>query len=97
MENNWRTCNYTGIYNFTTKDKHLFKSTSMPSVEVCIWKMLTMQTRPRGVKFKHIITHCQMLMTLVKVEEIGLNTKMIILGNGSTSEILANYLGSCFS
>ena len=37
-----------------------------------------------------------MLMTLLKVEEIGLNAKMIILGNRSTSEILANYLGSCF-
>ena len=49
------------------------------------------------MKFKHIITHCQMLMTLLKVEEIGLNAKMIILGNTSTSEILANYLGSCFS
>lgn len=60
-------------------------------------KTLTMQTRPRGVKFKHIITHCQMLMTLIKVEEIGLNAKMTILGNRSTSETLANYLGSCFS
>lgn len=71
MENNLRPCIYTEVYNFTTKDKHLFKATCMPSVKVCIWKMLTMQTRPRGVKFKHIITCCQMLMTLVKVEEIG--------------------------
>lgn len=38
-----------------------------------------------------------MLMTLGKVEEISLNAKMIILGNGSASEIFANYLGSCFS
>lgn len=38
-----------------------------------------------------------MLMTLLKVKEIGLNTEMIILGNKSSSEILANYLGSCFS
>lgn len=75
MENNLRTYNYIGVYNFTTKDKHLFKSASMPSVEVCTWKMLTIQTRPRGVKFKHIITHCQMLMTVVKVEKIGLNAK----------------------
>lgn len=59
--------------------------------------MGNVQTRPRGVKFKHIISHCQMLMTLLKVEEVGLNAKMIILGNGSTSEILANYVGSCFS
>lgn len=62
-----------------------------------MWEMLTMQTRPRGVKFKHIITHCQMLMTLLKVEEISLNAKMIILGNGSASEIFANFWGSCFS
>lgn len=96
MENNLKTCN-AGLYNFTTKGKHLFKSTCMPAVEVCIWKMLTIQTRPRGVKFKHIIIHCHGLMTLLKVEEIGLNAKMIILGTRSTSETLANYLGSCFS
>lgn len=66
-------------------------------MEVCTWEMLTVQTRPRGVKFKHIIAHCQMLMTLVKVEEISLNAEMIILGNRSTSETFANYLGSCFS
>lgn len=37
------------------------------------------------------------LMTLIKVEEIGINTKMIFLGNGSTRETFTNYLGSCFS
>lgn len=45
--------------------------------------------KAKTVKFKHIIAHCQMLMTLIKVEEIGLNAKMIILGNRSTREILA--------
>lgn len=36
-------------------------------------------------------------MTLIKVEEIGVNTKIIFLGNWSTREARTNYLGSCFS
>lgn len=96
MENNLRTCNTLGLTILPQKINICFNSTCRPGVEVCIWEMLTIQTRPGGVKFKHIITHCQMLMTLVKVEGIDLNAKMIILGNRSRREILTNYLGSCF-
>lgn len=42
-----------------------------------------MQTRPRGVTFQHSIIHCHALMTLIKVEEMGVNAEMNVLGTRS--------------
>lgn len=69
----------------------------MPGVEACSWGNIDMENRAKRSEIQAHYRSLSRLMTLIKVEEIGINTKMIFLGNGSTRETFTNYLGSCFS
>lgn len=92
-----RTCEYTGVYIFPTKDQHLSKSTSVPGVEACFWENLDVANRAKRCEVEAHYRSLSRLMTLIKVEETAVNTEMIFLGNWSTRETYTNCLGSCFS